>query len=277
MQQGLANWHFVCHSCGLEYSTLEPKINQIDSINEIERENALRPLRDHNFNLLVQWLIELAPSNKNPKLKLLDVGSAHGWFLKKAEQQFDVLGIEPDEAVASLAANNALNIRKGYFPAVLNDQDKFDIIIFNDVLEHIPSVNNIFTECAKYLNDDGILVINAPDRGGVFYRASKLLKKLGNASSFNRMWQVGMPSPHLYYFDTNSINKIATLSGFKLVQERPLSSVVAKGLFDRINYAEGNKFINYLIGCAVLLSIPVLNAMKSDITVWFFKKQNKLS
>ena len=79
---------------------------------------------------------------------------------------------------------------------------------------------------------------------------------------------------HLYFFDTNSINKIAAQAGFTLLQERSLSSVVAKGLFDRINYAGGNKLINLLIGCAVLISIPVLNMMQSDITVWFFKKEN---
>jgi SAM-dependent methyltransferase len=274
MCEGLTTWHYTCPTCGLEQSTLEPKINQLESLNETERENALRPIREHNFNLLVKWIKQLTTTNTTKKPKLLDVGSAHGWFLETAKNDFEVLGIEPDETVANGAIKKALNVRKGYFPAVLNQNERFDVIVFNDVLEHIPNVKNIFTECSNHLTPNGMLVINAPDKRGVFYRISKLLKKLGNEGSFNRMWQVGMPSPHLYYFDTNSINKIAAKAGFKLVEERSLSSVVAKGLFDRINYAGGNKLINFLIGCAVLISIPVLNMMQSDITVWFFKKQN---
>jgi SAM-dependent methyltransferase len=271
---GLSPWHFICPSCGLESSILEPKINQLESLNETERENALRPIREHNFNLLVEWIKKITTTNTNQKPTLLDVGSAHGWFLESAKNDFEVLGIEPDENVANGAIKKSLNVRKGYFPAVLSQEEKFDVIVFNDVMEHIPTVKNIFTECSEHLTADGMLVINAPDKNGVFYRLSKLFKKLGNPGSFNRMWQMGMPSPHLYYFDTHSINKIAVQAGFKLVEERSLSSVVAKGLFDRINYAGGNKLINFLIGCAVLISIPVLNMMQSDITVWFFKKQN---
>ena len=245
MDSGLSYWHFVCPTCGLESSTLEPKINQLESLNETERENALRPIREHNFNLLVQWIKKLTTTNTTQKPKLLDVGSAHGWFLETAKSDFEVVGIEPDETVANGAIKKSLNVRKGYFPNVLAADEKFDVIVFNDVLEHIPNVKNIFTECSSHLIPNGILVINAPDKRGIFYRISKLLKKLGNSGSFNRMWQVGMPSPHLYYFDTNSINKIAAQAGFKLVEERALFSVVAKGLFDRINYAGGNKIINF--------------------------------
>lgn len=272
MSSGLSNWHFLCRNCGLERSTLEPQINQLKSINEIERENALRPIREHNFKLLVQRLKELSLSVTDKKHKLLDVGSAHGWFLEAAQNEFDVLGIEPDEIVANSALKKDLNVRKGFFPEVLGVQERFDIIIFNDVLEHIPTVKNILSQTAQHLSENGLLVINAPDSRGFFYRFSKLLHHFGKVGSFDRMWQVGMPSPHLYYFDRNSIDKIARQAGFKMIEEHSLSSIVVKGLFDRINYAGGNKLINMLIGCAVLCSIPILKLTKSDISVWFFKK-----
>ena len=270
MDEGLSTWHFVCPACKFERSTLEQKINQVQSIDEIARENALRSLREHNFNLLVGWMKEI--SNSNSKPKLLDVGSAHGWFLQKVKEDFDAQGIEPDQAMADFAIRKGLNVRKGYFPAVLDNHEKFDFIIFNDVLEHIPDVKSIVKSCSNYLKDDGVLVINVPDRRGVFYKASKFLKKLGLAGSFDRMWQVGLPSPHLYYFDKNSISKIAAQAGFMIVKEHSLDSITLKGLFDRINYAGGNKLINYLLGSAVLIFSPALKIMHSDISVWFFKK-----
>jgi len=270
MHEGLSTWHFVCPACKFECSTLEEKINQIQSIDETARENALKSIREHNFNLLVYWLKEVSISNGKPRL--LDVGSAHGWFLEKAKEDFDAQGIEPDQVMADFAIKKGLNVRKGYFPTVLNHNEKFDFIIFNDVLEHIPNVKNIVKSCFDHLNDDGILVINAPDRRGVFYIVSKFLKKLGLAGSFERMWQVGLPSPHLYYFDKNSINKITAQAGFKIVKEQSLNSITFKGLFDRINYAGGNKLINYLLGIAVIIFSPALKVAPSDISVWFFKK-----
>jgi SAM-dependent methyltransferase len=270
MHEGLSAWHFVCPACKFERSTLEQKINQVQSIDEIARENALRSLREHNFNLLAGWLKET--SNSNGKPTLLDVGSAHGWFLQKVKEDFDAQGIEPDQAMADFAIKKGLNVRKGYFPAVLDHHEKFDFIIFNDVLEHIPDVKNIVKSCSDYLKDDGILVINVPDTRGVFYKASKFLKKLGMAGSFDRMWQVGLPSPHLYYFDKNSISKIAAQAGFKIVKEHSLNSIALNGLFDRINYAGGNKLMNYLLGIAIFISSPALKIMHSDISVWFFKK-----
>ena len=272
MRTGLSTWHFVCPSCHFERATLEPKINQIQSIDETARENALRAIREHNFNLLLNWLKESTSITNNKRPRLLDVGSAHGWFLEKVKDDFDGTGIEPDETMATFAIAKGLNVRKGYFPAVLKENEKFDVVIFNDVLEHIPNVKNVIKECAHYLNDDGLLVINVPDRQGTFYNISKFLMRLGRAGSFNRMWQVGLPSPHLYYFDKNSMSKIAHQAGFQITRERSLSSIMAKGLFDRINYAGGNKFVNYLTGFAVLLFIPILKIMKSDISVWFFKK-----
>ncbi len=270
MHEGLSAWHFVCPACKFERSTLEQKINKVHSIDEIARENALRSIREHNFNLLLGWLKETSKSNGKPTL--LDVGSAHGWFLQKAQENFDAQGIEPDQAMADYAIKKGLNVRKGFFPEVLDNSEKFDFIIFNDVLEHIPAVKNIIKSCSDHLKEDGILVINAPDRRGVFYKVSKFLKKLGMAGSFERMWQVGLPSPHLYYFDKNSISKIAAQAGFKIIKEHSLDSIAVKGLFDRINYAGGNKLINYLIGIAVLIFSPALKITPSDINVWFFKK-----
>ena len=220
---GLSPWHLLCPSCSLERSILESKINQLELINEIKREKALRPIRVHNFNLLVGWIKKIKFANTNQKPKLLDVGSAHGWFLEAAKNDFEVLGIEPDETIANNAFDKSQKVRKGFFPEVLATDEQFDVIVFNDVLEHIPNVKNTFIECSKHLTSDGILVINAPDSRGVLYRTSKLLKKLVKPGAFNRMWQVGMPSPHLYYFNTNSIIKLANQAGFEIVEKKTRS------------------------------------------------------
>lgn len=274
MSIGLQAWHFVCRNCNHERSTLEPQINSIESINETQREIALRSIRDNNFDILLSWLSELKIQNhRQGKPRLLDIGCAHGWFLEKSQSTFYPLGIEPDAEIAKETSKKSVNVRLGFFPEALESNERFDVIVFNDVLEHIPSVNEILEACFRHLESDGTLVINAPNKNGVFYRLSKLLHKLGRPKSFERMWQVGMPSPHLYYFDDHSIASLAKATGFCVYQHRALPSVVKKGLFERVSFAGGSRLKNCLISCILYLLIPFIQKMESDISVWLLRKR----
>ena len=276
MQAGCREWHFVCSGCGLERSTLEPRINDLDTIDEIDREKALAPIRDRNFGVLIEWIGNdvdpRATTARRPRL--LDVGCAHGWFIEKALATYDALGLEPDEAIAARALERNLPVRSGYFPQVLADDERFDVIVFNDVLEHIPGVVGVLKGCAAHLEHGGLVVVNAPDRRGLFYRLSKWLCRLGRSASFDRMWQVGMPSPHLYYFDSRSVGKAADAAGFDLIAERTLSSIVTKGLYARIRYA-GNvsRARAALLTVVITLGVPLIRLFPSDISVWMLRKR----
>ncbi len=276
MRPGCRPWHSVCVGCGLERSTLEPRINDLDTIDEVDREKALAPIRDQNFGVLLQWIGNYVATRVNAasRPKLLDVGCAHAWFVEKALATYDALGLEPDEAIASRARARKLPVRGGYFPQALQENEQFDVIVFNDVLEHIPGVVRVLQACSAHLATGGIVVVNAPDRRGLFYQTSKLLCRLGLPASFDRMWQVGMPSPHLYYFDHQAIGKAADAAGFDLIAERPLSSIMTKGLYARIRYA-GNvsKARAVLLTSAITLSVPLIRLFHSDISVWVLKKR----
>jgi 2-polyprenyl-3-methyl-5-hydroxy-6-metoxy-1,4-benzoquinol methylase len=274
MTPGLDNWHYVCKLCGLECSTLNPLINEIDSINEIEREKALKPIRENNFDELVFWLTETIPRNQNSesKKKLLDVGCAHGWFIERAIKYYDVLGIEPDKAIALHTQERKLPVRCGYFPEALDLKEKFDIIVFNDVLEHIPDVRTVLQECKSRLTDRGVVVINAPDNTGALYKVSKTFARIGRFSAFNRMWQKGLPSPHLYYFNNDSINRIANACGFEVIKRRQLPSIITKGLYSRINFArDSSKLRSIIMAACLVILIPLIKLLPSDISVWILE------
>ena len=276
MQVGCREWHFVCSGCGLERSTLEPRINALHTIDEIDREKALAPIRDQNFGVLLRWIGKVvdpqATTARRPRL--LDVGCAHGWFVEKALETYDALGLEPDEAIATRALARNLPVRSGYFPQALRDDERFDVTVFNDVLEHIPGVVGVLKGCAAHLAQGGIVVVNAPDRRGLFYRLSKVFCRLGRSASFDRMWQVGMPSPHLYYFDTRSLGKAANAAGFDLIAERTLSSIVTRGLYARIRYAGNVSSARAaLLTAAITLGVPLIRLFHSDISVWMLSKR----
>lgn len=273
MRPGLAAWHFVCPRCNYESAALAPAINQSAThrlLDEAQREIALQQLRNDSFRVIVARARQhVSPGRRT----LLDVGSAHGWFLEQASAQFDVVGIEPDEAVGSRAAARGLPVRRGYFPQALEAGESFDVIVFNDVIEHIPDIRGALKECRKRLNRDGLLILNLPSSGGVFYRAAKLLAACRLRGPFNRMWQNTLPSPHLHYFNARNLPPLVRRAGFDLVERFELPSARPQGLLQRIRCVGHDRPLrSYLQYLLIRAAIPLVGMFQSDIIVCLFRK-----
>jgi 2-polyprenyl-3-methyl-5-hydroxy-6-metoxy-1,4-benzoquinol methylase len=272
---GLAHWHATCPSCAYESANLEGAINRSDAhaaLNEAQREAGLKALRLENFADIIGYAKQYAPAGAR---KLLDVGSAHGWFLEAAQGSFDVLGIEPDETVGSRAAARGLPMRKGFFPDVLDEDERFDVIVFNDVIEHIPPIGPALQACAARLNPGGILILNLPNSNGFFYRLSKMFARCGWKSPFERLWQKGLPSPHVHYFRPGNLSRLVQANGFELVRTAELPSLRVKGLLDRLRCTgRMSTLALYAQYLAILAAIPLLRAFPSDIIVCIFRKKS---
>jgi SAM-dependent methyltransferase len=272
--QGLASWHATCPVCSYESADLEVAINQQGAhafMDEAQREAGLKALRLENFAEIVGLAHRFAPPGAN---KLLDVGSAHGWFLEAAQGSFEVLGIEPDEAVGAAAAARGLPVRHGYFPEALKDGENFDVIIFNDVIEHIPQIQSALAACAERLTPAGILILNLPNSAGFFYRLAKVFARFGWRKPFERLWQKGLPSPHVHYFSGDNLGKLVSPLGFELAHSAQLPSLRAKGLLERLRYTGGTGTVTlYAQYLLVLCAIPLLRAFPSDIIVCVFRKR----
>lgn len=262
---GVQKWHFKCQRCSYESADLEPNINEAElsaALNETSRERSLKELRSANFTVLLEKLKELRPSGGS----LLEVGSAHGWFLEKTTPYFSAVGVEPDNGMYALSKCQGLNVRHGYFPDVLTPKECFDVIVFNDVLEHIPHVDQALEACARHLSSDGLLLVNLPNSSGFFYKVSKLLSRLGAHSYFERMWQKDMPSPHLHYFNKKNLHQLLESKQFSVIDSGSLEVIRAKGLFDRLSYANENSLIkNILLYVMILAFLPLLRLFPSDI------------
>lgn len=263
---GCKSWHLICKYCGYEKANLQPAIN-LDSahqfIDEAARETGLRILRIANFQQILRDIKTQVPKRQG---RLLDVGCAHGWFIDISKTDFEVLGIEPDKAVFDATFKRGLPVRFGYFPDVLEEGDKFDVIVFNDVIEHIPDIETVLQHCLHRLNKDGLLVLNLPNSNGIFYQLSKLLCRLKVSLFFDRLWQKNLPSPHLHYFNKNNLRFFLDKHGFDIKVEGNLSSIRLTGLYNRITYTgqygKITCFVIYLI-CALL--IPLLKIFPTDI------------
>ena len=270
---GLAGWHASCRACGYESAALQPAINAAPAgspVDEDEREVGLKALRQENFRDIVGIARRYARAGAR---RLLDVGCAHGWFLEIARDHFEVLGIEPDAVVGGRTAARGLPVREGYFPDALREGECFDVIVFNDVIEHIPDIHAALKACHARLGEEGILILNLPNSAGFFYRLSKLFSRAGWAGPFERLWQKDLPSPHVHYFQPGNLARLVGKHGLNLVHSQALPSLRAKGLLERMRCA-GNIAgpALYLQYAAVLCTIPLLRAFPSDIVVSVFRK-----
>lgn len=276
--QGLTSWHRRCSACGLETAAFTAHIDQREGpdIDEDERELALRPIREANFDTLLAWLLDQPElrNRKGGKLRLLDVGCAHGWFLERAAANFEAFGIEPDAEVARRTMARGLPVRRGYFPDALDADETFDVIVFNDVLEHIPDVVSALRRCHERLRPGGVVVVNAPDRRGALYRLASVLVRWGMNGPFDRLWQKGLPSPHLYYFDSKSLSTVARGAGLDVTVSRRLPTLLARGLYSRIRCSgDVSRAKALFLAAGILPLVPALKVLPSDITVWILARK----
>jgi SAM-dependent methyltransferase len=262
---GYRSWHLFCQGCGYEKANLQPTINLHSAhqlIDECAREMGLRELRISNFNKLLKDIKSLRPSGGH----LLDVGCAHGWFLEAAKNDFKVFGLEPDKKVFDATVSRGLPVRMGYFPDALEESEKFDVIIFNDVFEHIPDINHLLESCHQHLNEDGLLVLNLPSSNGGFYKLSHILCRFGFSVFFERLWQKDLPSPHLHYFNLSNLTYLLKSKKFDPKIKGNLSTLRLNGLYTRIAYTGDHSALAcILIYITVALLLPILRILPSDI------------
>lgn len=257
-------WHLFCKNCKYEGSTFNSSINAEnihEKIDEVDRERALEYLRKNNFKKLLDEIKKIKSSGS-----LLEIGSAHGWFLQMASKQFLVSGIEPDKHFYESSLKLNLDVRFGFFPEILNENEKFDIVIFNDVLEHIPDLTSVLNSCYNHLKKDGLLIINLPNSNGLVYKLSKFLFLFGIHGFFERLWQKDLPSPHLHYFNLYNLQFLLEENKFKVIRSGKLSSLNTKGLWERISYTRDySSYKKAVLFFFIITLIPIIKVFPSDI------------
>ncbi len=94
--------------------------------------------------------------------KLLDIGCGPGINIKFLKKNFECIGVEPDPDLLKAALKNTKNkIQSGYLPNNLPKfENKFDLILLLDVLEHVSEDKKSLQSIKKLLTKNGYLRVN---------------------------------------------------------------------------------------------------------------------
>lgn len=199
-------------------------------------------------------MLALIPSSVN---RLLDVGCHTGQFGFSVKKKYDaeVWGVEPNAVTAEIARNYLDKVIDGYLSDELGlPKSYFDVISFNDVLEHMPEPWAALRLAAKKLKPGGRIIISLPNLRHI----DNLLHILRD-KDFNYEQEGIRDKTHLRFFTKKSAPKILLGTGLKLVElkginEQWWTKSIARRVAFKIfpNYLEDTKYPQYALVAELL-------------------------
>jgi SAM-dependent methyltransferase len=143
---------------------------------------------------------------------MLDIGCGSGVSLLEAELLgAEVFGVEADPNVERLARDLGLKIHQGSIEDHPFAGVTFDLIVMNQVIEHIPEPDKALRLIAGRLSPGGRAVLVFPNRRSLWCRLSGM--KWIN-------WHIPY---HLHHFDVDTFSRLAQRTGFKVISARTIT------------------------------------------------------
>lgn len=161
------------------------------------------------------------------KGRLLDVGCALGDCLLEAKRLGwkEAEGIEVSDYAYQFAKDRGLNVRLGTINGNSYKPSTFDVVTYQDVIEHIPDPVNELKKIYRIIKLGGIVFLVTPDIGGIW---SRLLGPL---------WYHYKPHEHLTYFSQKSISRALREAGFTNIETRKTYHVLStEYILNRLRY-----------------------------------------
>jgi len=144
---------------------------------------------------------------------VLDVGSASGYFGERlAGKGYYVVGVEQNEAAASVAAAFYDEFVVADVEAGLRLSRKFDVIVLADVLEHLRQPLNVLIHLRDLLSSTGRFVISVPNVANIYVRLSLLFGRFEYAD------RGILDETHLRFFTLNSACALVQKAALRVKQ-----------------------------------------------------------
>lgn len=147
---------------------------------------------------------------------VLDVGCSNGQFgaAVKQKNQAEVWGIEPFESFGSLAVDKLDKVFIASVEGTLAElpDNYFDVVYFNDVLEHLLDPYSVLEQMKKKLKPNGIVISSIPN-----IRYFRTFFKLLFKGEWDYEDEGILDRTHVRFFTKKSILKMYQNAGYEVI------------------------------------------------------------
>jgi len=186
---------YVCEKCWLVQIDEYRKLDEIFGRDYIYFSSCSRSWLDHAREYVDMITDRLG---LNVTSQVIEIASNDGYLLQYfREKQIPCLGIEPARSTAQVAREKGIAVIEDFFGTVLARelacrQKKADLLIGNNVLAHVPDINDFVQGLRLALKDDGVITMEFPH-----------LMRLVERNQFDTIYH-----EHFSYFSFLTVQKI---------------------------------------------------------------------
>jgi 2-polyprenyl-3-methyl-5-hydroxy-6-metoxy-1,4-benzoquinol methylase len=160
--------------------------------------------------------------------RILDIGCGVGAFAKQlCSAGREIWGLEPDPESARIASNELYKVISGKIEDNLVDipDNYFDVIVFNDVLEHLLYPWETLEKIKVKLASNGKLVCSIPN--------FRYIRNLGHIL-VSRNWKYGetgiLDSTHFRFFTKKSMINLFKDTNYRILQVKGINATRSERL-----------------------------------------------
>ena len=194
---------FLCDKCLLVQIDEYKKSNEIFNENYLYYSSFSKIWLDHAKNY-VDLVLKRFELNKDSLV--IEIGSNDGYLLQYF-QDLDIpcLGIEPSSKTAKVAKEKGIKVIEDYFSISLAEKLveqnlKADLLVGNNVLAHVPKINDFIQGLKILLKDKGVITMEFPH-----------IMQLIENNQFDTIYH-----EHFSYFSFITVNKIFKHYGLEI-------------------------------------------------------------
>lgn len=150
----------------------------------------------------------------NEQSFVIEIASNDGYLLQNFKQRFiPHLGVEPASNIAKVAQEKGINTLNSFFnyataQQIISEYSKADLIVANNVLAHVPNINDFVKGLKLLLAENGMISIEFPH-----------LMNLIDENQFDTIYH-----EHFSYFSLIVVDKIFTEHGLCIFDIEELST-----------------------------------------------------
>ena len=220
--------YVLCHHCTLVYQSPRPKYDQhfIDSayasyyqFSENLKLDGDTSVQHSSVNMFKEEVENLLKYDRK-RTNVLDIGSAMGTFLFAARPHYrNAIGLDVSEQMARFAEKNTgATVYLQQFNQ-FNFPEKFSLIHMSHVIEHVPNPVEWLQHAKTILEEDGVLVINVPNKYSLAFRLQHAFYKLRLKQQFSSSWKDPTRIPdHLFEPNVKSMLMLLEANAYEVLE-----------------------------------------------------------